>query len=230
MQAHARPNLRLVPRESKVDPVLKDDSPASVPSPHPFSLLPDAELVGLAIQGNRNAQEWLYRRHAAYAIHLAARIEGSARNADDVVHDAFIAAFLRLRELKDPAAFRSWLGSIVVHNVRSVMRRARFLKTIGIDGEGEPVELDSLASPDASPFVRAQIAQIYALLQTQPVDNRIAWILREVEGHDLESVARLSGSSLISAKRRIARVQKFLDECFVNSENSYNPDVGEITQ
>ena len=81
---------------------------------------------------------------------------------------------------------------------------------------GEPVDLDAIASPDASPHVRAQLAQIYALLRTLSADDRIAWTLRYIEGHELESVAELTRCSLATVKRRISRAQQFLDEHFVD--------------
>ena len=172
--------------------------------------------MALGSKGDVQALEALYRRHAAFAIHLATRIEGSARDVEDVVHDAFLRAFERLGDLADRGAFRAWLGAIVVHAVRSRMRRARLMNLLGIGRSSEPVDLDALASPDASPHMRAQIAQVYALLRTQPTDDRIAWTLRAVEGHDLETVARLSRCSLATVKRRISRAQKFLDEHFVD--------------
>jgi RNA polymerase sigma-70 factor (ECF subfamily) len=180
--------------------------------------LPDAQLVALGCKGDRGAFEMLYRRHAAFAIHLAARIEGSARDVEDIAHDAFLRAFERLNDLSDRSAFKAWLGAIVVHAVRSRMRRARLLSVLGMGKSSEPVDLDAIASPDASPHTRAQIAQIYALLRTLPTDDRIAWTLRAVEGHDLETVARLTRCSLATAKRRISRAQKFLDEHFVETE------------
>lgn len=182
-----------------------------------IATLSDAQLVALGCKGETQALEVLYRRHAAFAIHLAARIEGSSRDVEDIAHDAFVRAFERLDDLTDRAAFRSWLGSIVVHAVRSRMRRHRLMSLLGLK-TAEPVDLDALASPDASPHVRAQIAQIYALLRTLPADERIAWVLRCVEGHDLETVARLTSCSLATVKRRISRAQKFLDEHFVDSD------------
>lgn len=182
--------------------------------------LPDAQLVVLGARGDVGALEQLYRRHAAFAIHLATRIEGSARDVEDIVHDAFLRAFERLGDLVDPAAFRAWLGSIVVHKVRSRMRRTRLLGMLGMGKSSEPVDLDALASPAASPHARAQIAQIYALLQTLPADDRIAWILRSVEGHDLETVAQMTDCSLATVKRRISRAQHFLDGHFVDSTSS----------
>lgn len=181
-----------------------------------LSLLPDAQLVALGTRGDVGALEVLYRRHAAFAIHLATRIEGSARDVEDIAHDAFLRAFERLGDLADPSAFRAWLGSIVVHKVRSRMRRARLISVLGMGKSSDPVDLDALASPEASPHVRAQIAQIYALLQTLPTDDRIAWVLRAVEGHELETVGRLVGCSLATVKRRVSRAQHFLDEHFVD--------------
>jgi RNA polymerase sigma-70 factor (ECF subfamily) len=202
------------------------DAPASrrgARLPEALTNLPDAQLVALGAKGDNAAFEILYRRHATFAIHLATRIEGAARDVEDIVHDAFLRAFERLGDLTDRNAFRAWLGAIVVHKVRSRMRRARLMNLLGIGRASEPVDLDAVASPDASPHVRAQIAQIYALLRTLPTDDRIAWTLRAVEGHDLETVARLTDCSLATVKRRISRAQKFLDEHFVSQEASDAP-------
>ena len=108
--------------------------------------LSDAQLVALGSKGENKALEVLYRRHAPFAIHLATRIEGSARDVEDIVHDAFLRAFERLNDLADPAAFRSWLGAIVVHAVRSRMRRTRLMNVLGLGRSSEPVDLDALAS------------------------------------------------------------------------------------
>ena len=191
---------------------------ASRPQVATIAGLSDAQLVAMGIQADTAALEVLYRRHAAFAINLAARIEGSSRDVEDIAHDAFLRAFEHLSELADPSLFRSWLGSIVVHAVRSRMRRARLMAMLGMGHGTDLVDIDALASPEASPAVRAQIAQIYALLRTVPTDERIAWMLRNVEGHDLETVAHLTRCSLATVKRRISRTQHFLDDSFVDAE------------
>lgn len=183
----------------------------------PLANLPDAQLVALGCKGEGGAFELLYRRHVTFALHLATRIEGSSRDVEDIVHDAFLRAFERINDLSDRGAFKSWLGAIVVHAVRSRMRRHRLMNLLGIGRKSEPVDLDAVMSPDASPHTRAQVAQIYALLRTLPADDRIAWTLRCVEGHDLDSVAKLTRCSLATVKRRISRAQHFLDEHFIDS-------------
>ena len=174
----------------------------------------DRALVGRALRSEAKAFEALYRRHAEFAFNLAARIQGSAADVEDVVHDAFIKAQERLDDLRDSAAFRPWLGSIVVRLVRTRLRRRKLLGALGLTAP-EPVDIETIAAVDADPEARALLAQVYALLQTLAADDRIAWTLRYVERHRLETVAVMMDCSLATAKRRIARAQRFLTDHFV---------------
>ena len=174
----------------------------------------DQELVGRARRSEARAFEQLYRRHAEFAFNLAVRIQGSAADVEDVVHDAFLKAQERLSDLRDSAAFRPWLGSIVVRLVRTRLRRRKLLNALGLTTP-EPVEIETIAASDADPEARALLAQVYALLQTMAADDRIAWTLRYVERHRLETVAVMMDCSLATAKRRITRAQRFLTEHFV---------------
>jgi RNA polymerase sigma-70 factor, ECF subfamily len=177
--------------------------------------LPDEQLVARISRGDAAAFETLYRRHAAFALNLAVRIQGSTADVEDVVHDAFLRAHERIQDLREGTAFRAWLGSIVVRLVRTRLRRRRLITLLGL-ATPEPVDLEAVAAADADPEARALLAQVYALLQSLPLDDRIAWTLRYVDRHRLESVAELTGCSLATAKRRILRAQTFLDERFVS--------------
>lgn len=221
------PRLRLVPMEehSSIDhatPARDPEPAAGTPRAlseaehveHEQADSQDRALVGRARRAEADAFEALYRRHAEFAFNLAVRIQGSSSDAEDVVHDAFLKAQERLSDLRDSAAFRPWLGSIVVRLVRTRLRRRKLLGALGLTAP-EPVDLDSLAAADADPEARALLAQVYALLQTLAADDRIAWTLRYVERHRLETVAVMMDCSLATAKRRIGRAQRFLTEHFV---------------
>jgi RNA polymerase sigma-70 factor (ECF subfamily) len=167
----------------------------------------DGELVALALAGQAGAFEALYRRHSPYALALAVRVQGSATDIEDIVHDAFLRVHDGLQLLRSGASFRPWLASIVVSLVRTRMRRRRMLAALGLVTK-EPIDLDSLVTREAGPEVRAQLAQVYLLLREQPVDHRICWTLRYIEGRKLEDVAVIADCSLATAKRRIAAVQE----------------------
>ena len=204
MTPDAAPRLRLIPGSAApAEPGQAGDSGPD-----------DERLVARALRADLLAFELLYRRHAGFALNLAVRIQGSANDAEDIVHDAFLKASERLSELREASAFRPWLGSIVVRMVRTRLRRQRLLRSLGLVS-AEPIELDAIASPHADPESRVLLAQVYSLLQTLPADERIAWTLRYVDHHRLEIVAKLVDCSLATVKRRILRAQRFLSEHFV---------------
>jgi len=166
----------------------------------------DGELVAAARRGETGAFEQLYRRHASYALALAVRVQGHSGDAEDVLHDAFLRVHDQLGSLRSDDSFRAWLSSIVVRLVRTRLRRRRLLSVLGL-GADEVVDLDALIHSDAGPEVRAQLTQVYAILNEVPVDQRICWALRYLEGRKLEEVAHIAGCSLATAKRRIGEVQ-----------------------
>ena len=204
MKPEAAPRLRLIP----------GTAPSGERGGSPDSGAEDEKLVARARRSDLMAFEALYRRHAGFALNLAVRIQGTATDAEDIVHDAFLKAGERLSELREGSAFRAWLGSIVVRLVRTRLRRRRLLSSLGL-ASPEPIELDAIASPNADPESRVLLAQVYSLLQTLPADDRIAWTLRYVDQHRLEVVASLVDCSLATAKRRILRAQRYLTEHFV---------------
>lgn len=167
----------------------------------------DGELVALCLAGQSSAFEVLYRRHSPYAMALGVRVQGSPIDIEDIVHDAFLRVHDRLESLRDSGSFRPWLASVVVSLVRSRLRKRRMLTLLGLS-TADPIDLDSIVSRDAGPEVRAQIAQVYGVLQRVPVDHGICWTLRYVEGRKLEDVAEIAQCSLATAKRRIAAVQQ----------------------
>lgn len=159
-----------------------------------------------AREGDRFAQDALYRRYALPAARLAARLLGSTSDTEDLLHDAFLEALTKLDRLRDPAAFRGWLFRIVVMQVRQRIRRKRLLRRLGLASGADDALLETLASSGASAEERAELSLIDDLLQRRPAQERIAWILRHVEEYSTEEVARLMGISESSARRHLARI------------------------
>ncbi|MFO0685644.1 MAG: RNA polymerase sigma factor [Sandaracinus sp.] len=175
----------------------------TAPQPQPEAL-PDEALVARARSGDRWAFEVIFRRHVEAILGMATRLLGSTSEADDVAQDTFQAAFERLERLDDPTRLRSWLMGIAVHRARRRLRARRVLHFFGL---GPDAGLYELASGDASPEVRADLVAIDALLARLPVEERIAWTLRHVEGERLEEIAQITGASLATVKRRIGAVE-----------------------
>lgn len=179
----------------------------------------DAELVGRLLQGEPEAFEALYRRHAARVLALSIRIQGHGGDVEDIVHDAFLKAQDKIETLRDPTAFGGWICTIAVSLLRTRMRRRRILGILGVNGH-EEFDLEAIVSPEASPETRSQLSQAYLLLQQLSIEERICWTLRYVDGHKLQEVAQLAHCSLATAKRRISVAQDYLQEQMSRGDKS----------
>jgi len=171
----------------------------------------DASLVERALEGDRWAKEALYRRHVRRVTNAVTRMIGRTADADDAVQEAFLIAFTRLPDLRDPAAFKGWLSQIAVNEVRAKLRRRKWLKRLALDREEDDVTLESLASREATPDVKAELARLDAVIARMDPELRMAWMLRYVEGWELTEVATALGCSLATAKRRIKKAREIVD-------------------
>jgi RNA polymerase sigma-70 factor, ECF subfamily len=176
----------------------------------------DAELVRRALEEDDSwAREALFRRYIGDVVALVRRLLGRRDEADDIVQETMAAALGDLASLRDRDAFRSWLLGIAVRRVRRAHRRRSVRRFFGIERGEDDASLYDCASSEASPEMLTELALIDAAIARLPVDDRIAWMLRRVEGEPLEEIAQITGVSLSTVKRRIdavdVRVRAHLD-------------------
>jgi RNA polymerase sigma-70 factor (ECF subfamily) len=170
----------------------------------------DAVLVVAARAKEPWAREALFRRYAPMANGLALRLLGRDDEIDDLVQDSFIAALRGLERLEEPQAFAGWLGSIVVRTACKLLRRRRLARRLGLR-PARLIDPDGLVSREASPDVAAELRAIYSLVEDLPANVRVPLVLRRVEGYALEEIARLTGASLATVKRRVADGERQLE-------------------
>ena len=186
------------------------------------ALLAEHELVERARNGDRSASEQLVVRHVSAVLRRATLLMGNVADAEDVAQDAFYEALRDLKQLKDPRYFGPWVGQIAVHQMHRRFRRRRLHRALGLEQGEEEGRLADLAAPDTDPSVHAQLKEVDNLLKRAATSDRLAWMLRNVEGLPLAEVAELVQCSLATVKRRVAKVQQLLDaqfgETFIEAE------------
>ncbi|HEX9295029.1 MAG TPA: sigma-70 family RNA polymerase sigma factor [Polyangiaceae bacterium] len=154
--------------------------------------------------------EVLFERYAGYVAALAARLLGSGDSElDDVVQDVFWLASRRIAKIHDLVQARGWLATVTTRVVRRKLLRRRFRALF----HGSAVAADLPAS-GATAEEHVLLARLYEILDGLPVDQRIAWSLRYLEGEPLEAVAAACGCSLSTAKRRVGAAKQIIDEVF----------------
>ena len=171
----------------------------------------DAVLVARARANDRRAHEALFHRHVRLVSGLVFRLRPVSADLDDIVQDTFIAAFESLGRLENPQAFASWIASIAVRTTHKRLRRHRLAVRLGI-APREALDWDHVASRDCPPDVAIELRQLYGSVLELPPKERIALLLRRVEGMSLDEIATATGESLATVKRRIAKAEARLRE------------------
>ena len=136
--------------------------------------------------------EDLYKRFAPYVAAIASRILGRESEVEDVVQDVFMAALNGLKKRDQMLQAKSWFATVTV---RSSMRKLRVRSLWNVFDLAEPPQYERLADAAAGPEERRMVAEVYRALDRVSAKERVAWVLRYVQGESLEDTASLCGCS-----------------------------------
>jgi len=152
--------------------------------------------------------------HLDRLVSFAYRRLGNRADAEDVVQDSFVRAWLAFGELRDESRIRPWLYRIV----RSVMsdfreRRGR-RETLAPTLQLEQTREDLVVSDEPGPFERLidtiSTGQVYEALRMVPESFAIAVELHDIEGFRYHEIAEITGVPLGTVMSRIYRGRKVL--------------------
>src|SRR5881296_4528280 len=86
---------------------------------------PDAELVHAARRGDKRAFVEIVARHQAMVCGIALGVLGDFAASEDAGQEAFLTAWRKFHELREPERLRAWLGQIARHAALGHLRRQR---------------------------------------------------------------------------------------------------------
>lgn len=175
----------------------------------------DSAAAEEARRGNQHAFRVLVERHSRAVFRLAFRMTGNEQDAEDMVQETFLRAYKQLHQFDARSGFGTWLYRICTNcSIDLIRARKRRNEEQPFAGEKFPVHwLDRVASPGPSPERLTQSNQITnrledALKRLSEIE-RIAFVLRHYEGHDIEQIAAALGVQPNAAKHSVFRaVQK----------------------
>lgn len=164
-------------------------------------------------QAASDAIDTLYDDYSRYVAAIGLRLLGRDDDVEDLVQDVFLDAVRGIGKLRDPAATKAWLATLTVRTARRRIRHKRLRRFLS---GGDDADYSGLVDGNASAAERYLLTRCYETLDTLPANQRLAWILRHIEGHSLETVAARCECSLASAKRHVKRAQLRLQEVLGN--------------
>ena len=173
----------------------------------------DALLIDEVLAGDTSAFGELVLRYQDRLFNTLTYVVGSCEEAEDVVQDAFVQAFVKLGTFQRASAFYTWLYRIAFNLAVSRKRRRRPERSVDevrdLTGD-EPVD-DGEAPGDRLEH-HESAEQVQAALERVSDEHRAILVLREIEGFCYEKIADVLDLPVGTVRSRLHRARMALRE------------------
>lgn len=183
----------------------------------------ESQLIDDALQGNSAAFGELVRIYQNRLYSAITQVVGDRAAAEDVVQDAFVQAYVKLRTFQRNSAFYTWLYRIAVNLAISWRRRQKGNASVDRqreDSGNEPIDPGERPSDRLNRSEQAvQVQQALALLSEE---HRVILVLREVDGFSYEEIAGILDVQVGTVRSRLHRARLQLRDRLIEGD----PDFG----
>jgi len=165
----------------------------------------DHALLHALRAGHPGAAAAFYDQHAAHVSRTLRSALGADEEIPDLLQEVFIRAIDGVGKVREVDRMGGWLTTIAIFVARAqIRRRARrsWLRTFSPERS-----LPQHQEPPSSE-ARAALREVYAVLGQLPIDERMAFTVRFIEGMTLPDAAEACETSLATLKRRLSRAEK----------------------
>ena len=172
------------------------------------ALSSDAELVQAARRGEKRAFVEIVARHQALVCGVALGILGDFAASEDAAQEAFLTAWRKFHDLREPERLRAWLFQIARNAALGHLWRRR-----GDDALDDVLNVaDESPTPDEAAANEEEAALVREFLAELTEIYRMPLILFYREGQSVRAVAEALGISEDAVKQRLARGREMLRE------------------
>lgn len=181
----------------------------------------DDILVHRTLCGDESAFALLVERYQGVVYRIAYREIENHHDAEDIAQEAFLKAYCKLKTLKDPNTFSSWLYAITVNLCKSWWRkRKRQVDTIELSKA--PLE------PTAYEFYAQQEQKtvLWDAVNALATKDRSIMTMFYREGYSTKEIGEQMGITQNQVLVRLHRARQKLKEEFIMAHQTYA--IGEI--
>ena len=177
----------------------------------------DADLVKLAVDGDKKALQNLIIRHQTFIYNLALKMTRSTEDAEDLTQEVFIKAITALSKFKGKSQFRTWLYRITVNHFLNTKNTRQELKTLDFETYFDSIdnmpdyELNNQEKEEMSDSIEElRISCTAGMLLCLDKEQRMIFILGEMFDINHHLGAEILGISAGNFRIRLMRARQDL--------------------
>lgn len=152
----------------------------------------------------------VFETHFDYVYRVVRYLGAPPSDVEDVAQEVFLVVHRNLGSLKDPNAISGWLFGIA-RRVISDYRKKAFRRR-EVPSESVSAERDAVASPERDAEARQALSQLQAILVRLPEEQRLVFLLYEVEGLGMKEITELVGCPLQTGYTRLRAARSVVQQ------------------
>jgi RNA polymerase sigma-70 factor (ECF subfamily) len=173
----------------------------------------DGQLIDETLNGDQRAFGKLVRKYQDRLFNTVNMMHmgDCGQEADDVVQEAFVQAYLKLRTFRRESRFYTWLYRIAFN--LAISRRRRNRGEVSVDHHRNVSGCEPLdpAGPPGDRMQREELAgQVQQALATLSHEHRAILVLRDMEGCDYDTIADILALPVGTVRSRLHRARSQL--------------------
>lgn len=174
----------------------------------------DAQLVKAVLEGNIASFGVLVRRYQGAVCGLAYHIVRNFADAEDLAQEAFLQAYLELRQLRDPSKFAGWLRRITC-NICNIWFRSQRIDRVSLDaGKEDSHAVLTSAQAKSNPALEVERKElcdaVLEAINSLSEKNRLAVTLFYMDGLSYRQISDFLEIPVTTIESRLHKARKQL--------------------
>ncbi len=178
----------------------------------------DGELVAQILAGDSDAFEQLIKRYQKLVFNIIYHHMGRRGEVEDLAQEVFLKVFKSLDMYDQSRSMKAWIARITTNRCLDEMRKGRHsrvqLFSDLTEEEEDRIQYYYHRSGRGASLTETEAEECFALLHKLmnrlTEKDKVAFVLREVEGLDYSEVAKILRTSQLGARIRVSRTRRKL--------------------
>lgn len=184
-----------------------------------YTEIRDEELIDKIIKGEASLYEPIIRKYNPYLYKIGRSYNFNHEDAEDLMQDTYIDAYKNLASFEGRSSFKTWIVRIMLNNCYRRKRKASYKNEYNTDLNENSIPMFTPQNNDTEKIVQKnELSRIIEdALSKIPLDYRMTFSLREMNGMSVKETAQLLNISESNVKVRLNRSKKMLQEIISKS-------------
>jgi RNA polymerase sigma-70 factor (ECF subfamily) len=166
--------------------------------------LNEDELIDGCIRQDVHFQKILYEKYANKMLGVCMRYCNSKQEAEDVLQDAFIKIFDKIRSFERKGSLEGWIRRIMVNSALKSNDKRVF--------KFEPGSIDFIDEPSigSNAISNMETEQLLGIIQQLPDGYKAVFNMYAIEGYSHKEIADVLGISEVTSRTQYSRSKQYL--------------------